>query len=415
MADALRANLEKTDTSSDAIQTVTRLLNNPYQSEIAKPFQQLRILRPVFRYRQLMIAKGISNYGVMNVTFEHDPQTGYLDTSCDTINAIMAAPTIAAPTANTAYVPGYPLLMLKRVQVTVGGSQAICSLHPQSMYMLGCLTDQSTRDRLFSMWHIGDDLATRHAAVGAQTIVNVPMFNVMPFHNINNWLRTRGMSGKASYLIDTEDPQRLISLDTGTFTSAVLSGFNIHASYPMLTQEEDKEQYHSPVQDMYLDCATSEFSTTAAAGDTIMTHDMTINTNTTGFMFMITNEVAPGGDYAPFTGVPVTRFYVTLDGQNVPNTGDESADIAMWNFHHATRGLGYAPLPPNVYGMYFPYYETPEHDINLGVLHSSKVSKATLHITMPAGLVTRRLHIVYFTKQFAYVDASKTFNLKRLM
>ena len=409
MGDALRQLAENTDGLPDATQNLTA--QNPQYNEIALAFRELRVQRPIFNYRTDLAATSVVQYGIANALFHILAPYNFISTRDDVVKMSLAQPVFGAPaTLNTAYVPGYPLLALKRVQFRLG-SYTLSDVSPQGMYMIGCMSTPPEREELFSLWHIGDDLATRHAAIGANTDVHVPLHKIAPFWSTESFLKSRDLLSRATYAIDIENAARLISLDTATLTSAQLSSMVVSANHPVLAKRDEERIYSTRTQEMWLDCYTSmDFQIPALATQTSVT--LSFNSNLVGLMVMVTDEVAPGGDYRPFTGVALTHIGLNVDSRSIPNVTSDSTEYSQFIFNNAVRKMGYANLPAGVYGMLFPFQETPEQDIQSASLRSAEVRSPILTVTMAsASHATRRLHVLFFNQRAGSVDATREFRM----
>ncbi|KAJ4453951.1 hypothetical protein PAPYR_11455 [Paratrimastix pyriformis] len=404
------------DVETDKNSLQARTANNPSWNDISTQFSALKVQTPVFNNRCDTASASTALFGASALVYNMQTSTGLISTRDDAVRLTLSAGTYGSAVPGTAYVPGFPLLLLRRIQFTCSG-QTLSDLTPYGMYMLGCLSDPGQRAMLFRMWHIDDAVADRHAAITANVTCHIPLYSVAPFNKTENFLRAKSMTAnRGTYTIDLDTAGRITDLSGATVTSAPsLTSMAIVSNHPAMDSDELRRLELSPSPTMYLDCYNSA-DATIPAGSSNFTYPMALNSNITGFMFMVVNEAAENTAYDPFTPASraaVTNFYLNIDSSNVPNINSDSTEYSQMIFQNSLIEWGYGVIPDRVYGYMVPYQETPEHDINLGILHQSAVRAPQLVITLANTVANaRHLHIVYFTKRLGRVDAHNDFVLE---
>ncbi|KAJ4455218.1 hypothetical protein PAPYR_9873 [Paratrimastix pyriformis] len=382
---SLRNDVKDRDNALDRI-----VANNASWENICAPFSKLLVLQPKWPHRQNLSSSNPATYSAQNTVYSVESPTSVIATTNDVINTTLNIVTVTGGT-NPAYNNGYALSLLQRVQFLTNGEQ---------------LAD------IFEMWKIGTAGADLQSALTAPTQLNIPLYHVAPFYRVENFLIANHLNGKPQYQIDYAPYSRVINAGGGTVSTAPAPSFGsttIYAVHPRFPEKQlDELQAVNNPQRMFLETFSS-WDKIIPTGTTVISEPLTVDSVLSGIMFMITPDYGNSTAYDPYTEAnraEVQSWYLTANGRDIPNLETDPTEYGDYVNMNANLGMGYERQPKRVYTLSFPYEETWEHDVNLGVFRAAtSSSQPILHITLKnATTAQMRLHVLFIYNRIGEVS-----------
>ncbi|KAJ4452695.1 hypothetical protein PAPYR_13068 [Paratrimastix pyriformis] len=402
---SLRNDVKDRDNALDRI-----VANNASWENICAPFSKLLVLQPKWPHRQNLSSSNPATYSAQNTVYSVESPTSVIATTNDVINTTLNAVTVTGGT-NPAYNNGYALSLLQRVQFLTNGEQ-LADVSALGMYMIGCRATPQERSKIFEMWKIGTAGADLQSALTAATPLKIPLYHVAPFYRVENFLIANHLNGKPQYQIDYAPYSRVINTGGGTVSTAPAPSFGsttIYAVHPRFPEKQlDELQAVNNPQRMFLETFSS-WDKIIPTGTTVISEPLTVDSVLSGIMFMITPDYGNGTAYDPYTEAnraEVQSWYLTANGRDIPNLETDPTEYGDYVNMNANLGMGYERQPKRVYTLSFPYEETWEHDVNLGVFRAAtSSSQPILHITLKnATTAQMRLHVLFIYNRIGEVS-----------
>ncbi|KAJ4457432.1 hypothetical protein PAPYR_7138 [Paratrimastix pyriformis] len=111
------------------------------------------------------------------------------------------------------------------------------------------------------------------------------------------------------------------------------------------------------------------------------------------------------GSFTDFL-LAIQKSSLWWNGRDIPNLETDPTEYGDYVNMNANLGMGYERQPKRVYTLSFPYEETWEHDVNLGVFRAAtSSSQPILHITLKnATTAQMRLHVLFIYNRIGEVS-----------